>query len=413
MGKRREAILIIAILLLCPGTWGRADPQTGRIRLLHIGLAFMRPDHPDPVFLQDPKIDLTMVPAFEWVMGDEEIRRSLRLYLPRSSRDLNQSHDLVLIDGIDAMHIRQDFLTWVKDLVLESSLCFGMCDSGSGWSFAGSGTNWYQTAIEPVLPVDDEPGREGSAPSFMANQFYMVPVDSQHPLMRGIPWKEQVWVAMNRPTARPGAKVIARMSEGSPVNRDKPAIVRRDYPRGGRSVAYIFGWHTMVDSPHIMAFYRWEWHLDVLAHMIYWPAREPIPKNLALVHSVRQLISDLYFSKAYAISIMEFAERSGANMRETELELAQLQDRRSEVEDLYVENEMDECYDLCSELKEGYQDLVERAMKSRDKALLWIFVLEWLVVTATSMVCGFILWTLMVKRKLYQEVSITRPGRVS
>ena len=47
-------------------------------------------------------------------------------------------------------------------------------------------------------------------------------------------------------------------------------------------------------------------------------------------------------------------------------------------------------------------------MKAKDKALLWIFIVEWAVVSATSMVAGSILWTLLVRRRLYKEVGQTR-----
>ena len=51
---------------------------------------------------------------------------------------------------------------------------------------------------------------------------------------------------------------------------------------------------------------------------------------------------------------------------------------------------------------------MERALDARERALLWIFVIEWLVVSGASMVSGFVLWTLMVRRRVYREVETTR-----
>jgi len=42
--------------------------------------------------------------------------------------------------------------------------------------------------------------------------------------------------------------------------------------------------------------------------------------------------------------------------------------------------------------------------------MYWIFVTEWLVVSATGLICGFAVWTLMIKRRLYREVKVTRGG---
>ena len=413
LGNLRPSVFLVLLLTLTVTSLplqgaARTDPATGRIRLLHIGLAFLRPDHPDPVFLQDPKIDLTMVPAFSSVMEVEEVRRMLRVYLPRSKPELGGRFDLVLIDGVDAFHVRDAFLRWTAELVQESDLSFVMSDSGSGWSFAGSGTNWYITSIEPILSVDDREGREAATPGFWENNFRVIPVDPGHELMRNIPWDEVRFTAMNRPTERPGAKVIARMSDEKPVNRGKPVIAYWDYPGGGRSASYILTWHTMVGTQGILDFYRWPWHYDVLAHMIYWPAGEPIPEDLFLVHRVREMFSDLYLTKLFLLATVEFAEKAGASMREIEVELTALDAERRRVDVLYISNEMESCHDLSARLLVEFDELLERTLREKDRALLWIFMVEWAVVSSTSMASGALLWTLLVRRRLYREVGHTR-----
>ena len=50
----------------------------------------------------------------------------------------------------------------------------------------------------------------------------------------------------------------------------------------------------------------------------------------------------------------------------------------------------------------------DEAVKAKNQALLWIYAIEWLVVTGTLMIGGFILWSLMVRRKLYREVDVSR-----
>ena len=44
----------------------------------------------------------------------------------------------------------------------------------------------------------------------------------------------------------------------------------------------------------------------------------------------------------------------------------------------------------------------------KDRALMWIYIIEWFTVTATLFISGFLLWTLMVRRRLYGEVGVTR-----
>ena len=48
------------------------------------------------------------------------------------------------------------------------------------------------------------------------------------------------------------------------------------------------------------------------------------------------------------------------------------------------------------------------AVKAKHSALFWLYVTEWLVITATLLIVGSILWSLMVRRKMYKEVHSTR-----
>jgi len=49
-----------------------------------------------------------------------------------------------------------------------------------------------------------------------------------------------------------------------------------------------------------------------------------------------------------------------------------------------------------------------KAMKLKDQAMLWIYLIEWSVVTATLTIGGFVLWSLMVRGRLYREVGGTK-----
>jgi len=53
-------------------------------------------------------------------------------------------------------------------------------------------------------------------------------------------------------------------------------------------------------------------------------------------------------------------------------------------------------------------DFEKDAIDLKNMALLWVYVIEWSIVTATALIAGFVLWSLMVRRKLYQEVGATR-----
>ena len=56
----------------------------------------------------------------------------------------------------------------------------------------------------------------------------------------------------------------------------------------------------------------------------------------------------------------------------------------------------------------GLQALIRSFVKIKDQALFWVYTIEWIAVSATLMVCGSALWTLMVRRRAYREVRTTR-----
>lgn len=53
-------------------------------------------------------------------------------------------------------------------------------------------------------------------------------------------------------------------------------------------------------------------------------------------------------------------------------------------------------------------DVSTKAVKIQEKALFSIYLIEWFTVTGTAMLSAFILYTLMMKRRYYREVKLTR-----
>jgi hypothetical protein len=52
--------------------------------------------------------------------------------------------------------------------------------------------------------------------------------------------------------------------------------------------------------------------------------------------------------------------------------------------------------------------LNDAALSAKDSAFFWIYLTEWSVVTATTIISGYILHALMMRRRLYRVVRSTR-----
>ncbi len=276
------AASVIVSVLLCSTVLAadpRVDPERNVIRLLHIDQAWSHADPPALVFLRDPKIEWTPVPAHAYSMGMDAFR-SLRLYLPRSKDALLRGYDVVLIDGMDATHLRLDFQHWLVEGVSTQGLNFLMADDSSSFATTGVHNSWYIVPIGEILPVDDEASGLTHV-KVVANTFRVIPEFADHEFTNNIPWDEVVLHASNRPWPRLGATAVTRMSEEKIVNRGKKQMTYWEYPTGhGRSLAWVHKWGV---SPE---FWRWRYGRDVVANVIYFSARVPIPQDLVLIQRI-------------------------------------------------------------------------------------------------------------------------------
>ncbi len=392
--------ILVVSLFVATASFAEPQPRTdtdGVIRLLHIGKAWLYAGYPASVWVQDPRIDWYPVPSHAWSMGEEAFRQ-LRLYLPRTEKVLYENFDVIVEDGMDASHLRQEFHHWMASAIEEEGLGFIMADDSSSFATSGRHTSWYLYPIGDVLPVSDV-----ARILYQEDAYTVVPKEEykDHPLLRNIPWKEiKIW-AHNRPDPKQGSTVLAEMSREIIWNRDKPVLVYWD--RGeGRAVAYVHKWHGTPE------FYRWKWGVDVLSHMIYFPARVEIPEDLELVHQLRATFNEYHYKRSYLLSTMEFADKFGANTAPMGERLGEIGDAKKDADRQYIIQDLDQSHATMQSILVDLDLLTEDVLRAKDRALFWIFMIEWLAVSGTSMIAGVVVWTLMVRRKLYKEVKVTR-----
>jgi hypothetical protein len=364
--------------------------------MLHIGKSWLRPGTPGPTFVKDPRISWMPVPAHAWSLG-EEAARNLRVYMPRNRQELLDKYDVIVEDGMYATDMPQNFIQWLVEEMRDSGLGFLMADDSSSFATSGRHPSWYLTGIGDILPVDDKAGLFGPP-----EKFRCIPKISGHPLTRQLPWDE-VWISSsNKPWLRNGATMVGEMSPTHWANVGKPYMSYWEVG-AGISFAYVHKWHSAEAT-----FYQWPYHEDLLVHLIYFTAQAPFADDVLLEHRVRGRFDEVYQKRLYIISFIEFADKFGANLRPVEIGLIDQSDLYEEAKRAFINAQLDEAGRLLSRVSVSYDDLNSLAFDLWDRAVFWVFLSEWLVVTATSMVAGFVLWTLMIKRRLYREVSETR-----
>jgi len=117
---------------------------------------------------------------------------------------------------------------------------------------------------------------------------------------------------------------------------------------------------------------------------------------------------DYRSTRAYLFSVMDFAEKLGANTGVVNGMIAEADRKHEESVDLYVDFDFEGSMVPLEAALGGLRRASARVMQLKDQAMLWIYLIEWSVVTATFALGGIVLWSLMVRRKLYREVQETR-----
>ncbi len=128
-----------------------------------------------------------------------------------------------------------------------------------------------------------------------------------------------------------------------------------------------------------------------------------------MAHRARKLFVEIRIRKVITLSTLEFIEEFGGRAGVAERRFAALEDKVRDAREAYVMgNDPQTAADLLVEVLEQYPLLEVEMMKIKKDALMWVYVIEWCVVSATATLAGALVWTVMVRRALYREVGTTR-----
>lgn len=397
MHLRWSIVLVMIGFLMVSGSARerRCDPSTGRLRLLYIGDCVSGMHMPTEAMRADPTFSLTLVPASGWLVERLRIQRMLRVYLPRTLKALEESYDLILLSDADPRNLRTEILSWFKNSVSESGL--GLVMVGGAESFGGGTSrpfSWEDTSVAEVLPVKMFFQQEAD------DVFKTVVLDENDPLMKSLPWETSpVFLGANVVEPRQGSRYIAKLKG---VSIENPYIVWWDF-NAGRTLAFTPDW-----TPYYgMEFIKWRYYGDAVSNIMYYTCGLVLPADPELVSELRRHFKLYHAQRSYLVSLAEFLDSFGANPAPLEAEIVEIEKLRIKAEEEYLRQDYQTSLQTVQAMLEAINSQHERAVEIRKRALLWVYLIEWSVVTATFMVTGVALWTLMVRRRLYKEVSIT------
>jgi hypothetical protein len=156
---------------------------------------------------------------------------------------------------------------------------------------------------------------------------------------------------------------------------------------------------------------NWDYYVDFTINHAYYVANVPLPEDPNLARMLRVAFNEYMTRRSLLSSLLEFVSRFGANTRRVDEMISGLEEGRKSAEGLYLQGDYEGSWEAMEATLEEFQVVSTESMRLRERALLWVYVVEWLAVTGTLLVCGMVLWTLMIRKRLYRQVAVTR-GRL-
>ena len=180
-----------------------------------------------------------------------------------------------------------------------------------------------------------------------------------------------------------------------------------DFDRGRvMTLGDSFGLQFWSDYAH--GYTQNKYGLDILMNMVLYLTRREVPDEVLILNQMRLLFVNFRTSMDLLLTVADFAREFGANDRGIELLMEDLEEGYLEARGLYLSNQFDESRDLMNSILVDLGRAEGEVMRLKDRAMFWIYLVEWLVITATLMISSSVLWTLLVNRSLYRDVGTTR-----
>ncbi len=394
------------VLLAIQPAWGL---QEGRIGVLYVGCVAR--SQPYWQMRSDPLFRITFVQATIrdfMLFGPmpaptmDDLHRLVRLYMPRTFDDLVADYDVIVFFEAN-VHAVSGHISKLARGVSEGGL--GLLMVG-GWQSFGGATGypaWGETAIGPLLPTEDIPGYWHDS-----TQHRIVIEKPEHEFMRSLPWDLRdpalygsVW-DHNLLKVRPGAELLARVvSPGC----DSPLMVTWRLEGGPRTFSFASegGWR-------LFSMARWRYDYDFCSNLLIYLDDRPVPQDIALVQAARSRIFEVATRRSMLTALLDFCESFGANTQRIMDRIRDMDQVIAKAWPQYLNLDFEAAMESYTEAGKMMEEIETEAMKLKNRALMWVYVINWLTVTGTALLCGMALWSLMVRRKLYREVGHTRFG---
>jgi hypothetical protein len=406
---RVPRITFFSVLAICI-LMSQASGAIWEKEFLLVGQVFPQ-ECPVPGWLdQEPGLRYTVIPTDTDSMGlnANESRRFVRQYFPRTKTELFTRFQFVVMPDTSISPFTGTQIMWLKE-GMESHGIGGFVTVGA--DLAGNyEVEWINSPLHDVLPTSlKEHYRVGDT-------FKIKILKEDPPVLSMFRQYDIENFIGSCPCSRNHPK------EGSTV------WANADYQRENLEYPWLTEWKIGTSGGHVWAAsddldHQWWWpggmrfqstnpySGDVFLNIIYYSAGRVLPSDINVVHSLRRSLSLYQTQRQMIRGTIDWAEKLGANVRKAEVALGEAEDTYGTAVEEYMSGEYDSSSEYLEDALAEADDALQVAFETKQEAMFYIYAVEWLVTTGALLLSGSILYSLMVRRRLYREVGTTRPLR--
>jgi hypothetical protein len=410
---RPSATLIVALALLSSAA-PAAGAQPEVVRVLAMGRAIATPIL-HGWLVTEPSTDPVIIPTREWgAISEPDIRRYMRIYFPRSYDSL-LGYKFFFLAQVDMYFVSPEQARWMYDALRDHPR--GAVNTRSIMSNTPAYyEEWRNSMLPEAFPNDIDaviaytstfkvkPGPlivkdDPALPAIM--RPYKIPIESSFTLYGA---------GEVNTVPRPGSVVLSYVRNDAGVGSPIPGQVAHVfYWNWNRSTTFTFMdrpqgpfWNAPVTNPYA---------LDMIINMIWFSTGRDLPQDPLLVQDYRRMAFDYGIQRTLLGSLLEFAEIFGADSSGIYARMDEIDEQRRRAARDYLGGEYAAAHESMGVALADLKALEDDAMRLKDSALFWVYAVQWLATTGTFLGAAVVLWSLMVRRSLYREVSSTKWAR--
>jgi hypothetical protein len=338
--------------------------------------------------------------------SQDALMKMIRLYFPRTYNDM-KTYDLIMLVSPEYYLFTPKQDQWMYDAIREGA--GGLNDASVFSIISGIAESWASSLTQQAFPNDAPAVTAKGAGQALSNLFrIMINRDAPEPILTSfIPFGVEI------SCTGPSRKVIHR--QGSSVlawqlgNFAEPKVdylVAWSYEEGRTITSGDFldtGWFQYPTNPSLN-----QYSPDIIMNMVLWLTKRNLIQDIEIFHRIKSSFRDYRTRIAILISLKDFIERFGANTGKVQREVDALEEIYDKATEAYLDQDLVEADKNMDDGFARFPRAEEIGREAKDTALLWVYAVEWLVTTSTLFISGTILWTLMVRRRMYRDVKATR-----